>query len=207
MFVSQQVFILKLYHMPASHAIKIFLILIGQLEKYYQKTVLMESSAIIRKKVFAWMLKLRANGTYNIGYPEEKAVASVAGSGGHVVPSIRFSYYLSIEKNASSGAIASAQMPTQQGTINQQQIPGSVVPESHMTLSTDTSIQIRRNCKIIIECLKSETDWSIVQLLLKELPNILQNKALLCFADMDTLAISIINLVRSSYDISSGISC
>lgn len=84
-----------------------------------------------------------------------------------------------------------------------QQQPSSFVsvqatlPESHVTLSPETfsTIPIRRSCKIIIECLKSETDWSIVQLILKELPSILQNKALLRCIDMDTLAISVINLV------------
>lgn len=85
-----------------------------------------------------------------------------------------------------------------------QQQPSSFVggqvplPEPHVIVSAETlsTIPIRRSCKIIIECLKTETDWTIVQLVLKELPSILQNKALLRGIDMDTLAISVINLVK-----------
>lgn len=187
----QQVFVLKLYHLPASHAIKIFQILIGHLEKYYQKTALMDSSVIIRKRIFAWLVKMRANSTYNIGYPDDKTAV------------VRFSHHLFIEMNtATSGVAGAVQTPTQQTATIQQQ-PSSFVgvaaplPESHVTLSPETlsTIPIRRSCKILIECLKSESDWSIVQLVLKELPGILQNKALLRYIDMDTLAISVINLV------------
>lgn len=227
----QQVFLLKLYHLPASHAIKIFQILSGHLEKYYHKTVLMEWSGTIRKKIFAWMLKVRANATYNIGYPDDKV-----GVGSQP---IRFSHYLSIELNdvnyrvvnQATAVVASPQTQTQQAatskisielcqilaaihsfihslvsTVQQQpssSFAGGQAPlsESHVTLSPETlsTIPIRRSCKLIIECLKSETDWSIVQLVLKELPGILQNKALLRCIDMDTLAISVINLVGSSF--------
>lgn len=200
---------MKLYHLPASHAIKIFQILTGHLEKYYHKTVLMESSVSVRKKIFAWLLKVRANATYNIGYPDDRSVAV-----GQQL-SIRFSHYLSIEMNdvnyrvvnqtaAVVGMVgASVQTQTQQTTTIQQQ-PSSFVsvptplPESHVTVSPETlsTIPIRRIFKIIIECLKSEMDWSIVQLVLKELPGIMQNKALLRCIDMDTLAISVITLVN-----------
>lgn len=115
----QQVFILKLYHLPASHAIKIFQLLTGHLEKYYyHKPILMDSSVIVRKKIFAWMLKVRANATYNIGYPDEKsAVGNQA---------IRFSHYLSIELNdvnyrvvnQTTAVVASVQTQTQQTTIS-----------------------------------------------------------------------------------------
>lgn len=223
----QQVFILKLYHLPASHAIKIFQILSGHLEKYYHKTVLMEWSGTIRKKIFAWILKVRANATYNIGYPDEKSTV--------VCQPMRFSHYLSIELNdvnyrvvnQTTAVVTSPQTQTQQtatskisilkfanrfdaidqyhlivSTVQQQpssSFAGGQAPltESHVTLSSETlsTIPIRRSCKLIIECLKSETDWSIVQLVLRELPGILQNKALLRCIDMDTLAISVINLV------------
>lgn len=198
------------------------------MEKYYVKTVLMEWSGTIRKKIFAWMLKVRANATYNIGYPDDKV-----GVGSQP---IRFSHYLSIELNdvnyrvvnQATAVAASPQTQAQQtatskithwdsakfgrpfihshslvSTVQQQpssaSFAGGQAPlsESHVTPSPETlsTIPIRRSCKLIIECLKSETDWSIVQLVLKELPGILQNKALLRCIDMDTLAISVINLV------------
>lgn len=195
-----QVFVLKLYHLPASHAIKIFHILNGHLEKYYQKPLLLDSSVLIRKKIFTWMLKARANATYHFGYPDEKKNGAV-----------RFSHYLSIDvnelvnrSNQSIGITQTSQKPQPQQQQLQQQPQQQQIPaiagsqqqsqESHLPL--ETTISIRRSCKIIIECLKTENDWSIMQLLLKELPNVLQNKALLRGIDMDTLATSVISLVN-----------
>lgn len=187
----QQVFILKLYHLPASHAIKIFQILTGHLEKYYHKTsVLMESSVTIRKRIFAWMLKMRANATYNIGYPDDKVAVGNQ--------PIRFSHYLSIELNDVNYRVVN-QTTAVVASVQSQQTQQTSSNKNEETLSSETlsTISINRICKIMIDCLKSETEWTIVQLVLKGLPSILQNKALLRSIDMDTLANSVINLVIS----------
>lgn len=190
--VLQQVFILKLYHLPASHAIKIFQMLTGHLDKYYNNktSVLMESSVIVRKRIFAWMLRMRANATYNIGYPDDKVVVGNQ--------PIRFSHYLSIELNDVNYRVVN-QTTTVAASVQSQQTQQTPSIKNDETISSETlsTISIGRICKNLIECLKSETEWTIVQLVLKGLPSILQNKALLRSIDMDTLANAVINLVIS----------
>lgn len=74
----------------------------------------MESSVIIRKKIFAWILKIRANATYNIGYPGDRTTVGMQ--------AIRFSHWLSIELNdvnyrvvnQTTAGITSVQAQTQQ---------------------------------------------------------------------------------------------
>lgn len=194
-----QVFILKLYHLPASHAIKIFHILCNHLEKYYNKPVLLDTSILVRKKLFQWLLRLRANATYHVGHLDDSNVP-------------RFSHYLSIELgdvNYRSGQVAGSialppvvqqakisQTTTQTTALAAQQIPPDISHTMH-SIETLSTIPIRRMFKIITDCLKTETDWSVVQLVLYELPNVLQNKALLRGTDVDTFAGATINLVST----------
>lgn len=159
----------------------------GHLERYYQKPNLLDSSVLIRKNIFSWMLKARANATYHLGYPDESKI-----------PMIRYSHYLSIDVGESGyRSNQSSQQSLSQLTQQPQQVPAPT-SESHPLITSPemmSTISIRRSCKIIIECLKSENDWSIMQLVLTELPNILQNKALLKGIEIDPLATTVISLV------------
>lgn len=178
-----QVFIFKLYHIPASHAIKIFHMLSGHLERFYQKPILLESSVLIRKNIFSWMLKARANATYHLGYPDESKNLM-----------IRYSHYLSIDVGESGYRSSQSSQPS----LSQQTQVAPSATEPHPQITSPemkSTISIRRSCKIIIECLKSENDWSIMLLVLTELPNILQNKALLKGIEMDPLAVTVTQLV------------
>lgn len=194
-----QVFVLKLYHLPASHAIKIFHILCNHLEKYYHKPLLLDTSILVRKKLFQWLLRLRANATYHVGHLDDSNVP-------------RFSHHLSIELSdvnyrsaqvAGSTALPPAaqqakisQTATQTTALAAQQIPPDISHSMH-SIETLSTIPVRRMFKIITDCLKTETDWSVVQLVLYELPNVLQNKALLRGTDVDTFAGATINLVST----------
>lgn len=133
------------------------------------------------------MLRARANATFHIGYPDTMNVHQ-----------IRFSHYLGIDHHHQHHAMSFQQTQAQQTQSNQSGT-GPVQPNDLPTSSTPTSmfstISIRRGCKRIVECLKKEKDWNIIQLVLKELPNILQNKAILQGNDMDTLATTLIGMV------------
>jgi tuberous sclerosis 2 len=63
--------------------------------------------------------------------------------------------------------------------------------------SSFTAISIRRGCKCIVKCLETEKSWAVLQLVLKELPNILQNKALIQGNDVDLLARTLYNLYNA----------
>lgn len=173
--------------MPSSHAIKIYHLLIGHLEKYYQTPALLDYSSTIRSKIFSWMLRARANATFHIGYPDTSNINQ-----------IRFSHYLGIDQHHQHHAMSFQQTQTQQTQSTQS---SAQAQPSDIPTSTFSTISIRRGCKRIVECLKKEKDWNIIQLVLKELPNILQNKAILQGNDMDTLATTLIAMVSDSVKI------
>ncbi len=83
----------------------------------------------------------------------------------------------------------------QQTQSSQSSVGAQPNDASNIPTSIFSTISIRRGCKRIVECLKKEKDWNIIQLVLKELPNILQNKAILQGNDMDTLATTLIGMV------------
>lgn len=181
------VFMIKLYRLPSSHAIKIFHLLIGQLERYYSVPSLMDGTAKIRYKIFNWMLRARANSTYHIGFP---------GSNG----TIQFSHYLGLDILHSHHVTGYQPMQIPQatsvgGNSSAQHLQHQTSQPEPIPAATLSTISIRRGCKRIVECLKCESDWQIVQLVLKELPNIMQNKALLQGNDMDALANALIGMV------------
>lgn len=172
-----QVFLSKLYTLPTAHAIKIFTMLNAHLEKYYQKPGFLEVSVPIRISIFAWLLRIRASANYYVGYMEDSTSNR-----------IRFSHFLSIDADY------------HQATRQPQSQPPPIVQQSSQDAETQTTISIKRSCKIIIDCLLTDTDWAVMQLVLKGLPLILQNKALFRAVDMETLATAIIGLVPNKVD-------
>lgn len=137
------VFSTKLYRLPSTHAIKIFHLLIGHLERYYQVPALLEGSAKIRYNIFNWMLRARANATFHIGYPDPSNNGA-----------IKFSHYLGLDiaHTQHSNLYQSTSQQQQQPQLqNQQQQGQQPEPIPAATLST---ISIRRGCQRIVECLK-----------------------------------------------------
>lgn len=199
-------FMLKLYRLPSTHAIRVFHLLVGHLERQYKHADFIDaggSATIIRRKIFHWMLKARANAGFYIGFPD----TSKPGSG-----AIRFSNYLGLDvplvhpQQQQQQQAASMQAST--GSEKLSQLQATLSPDgTAMTASTLKSlpepiptatlstISIRRGCQRIVECLKIEKDWSIVELVLRELPNIMQNRALLQGNDMESLASTLIGMV------------
>ncbi|XP_055707088.1 tuberin isoform X2 [Phlebotomus papatasi] len=161
-------FLVKLYRLPSIHAIRIFYLLVGHLEAHYENPRVFESVNVVRLQIFKWMLDARCNGNFQLGYPDQNGV-------------LRFSHYLGID------AKQPLQISFQQQQQQQQQFPQDVTS----TNSHFTAISIRRGCKAIVKCLETERDWAVVQLVLKELPNILQNKALIVGNDLESLARSL----------------
>lgn len=100
---------------------------------------------------------------------------------------------LTVEGAHSEQANASATTPSLKQTSAVSTTTATATPAT--SFETVSTVSIRRACKTLIDCLKIERDWSIMQFVLKELPNVLQNKAVLKGTDMDSLAQTLINLV------------
>lgn len=185
-------FLEKLYQLPTSHAIKIYYILIGHLETHYQQPKVFENATKIRYSIINWMLKVRANSSFHIGYPAPRLISE----------NIKYSHYLAIEGEFQHPA----QQQQQQTPIIQETVSSANAstteekPESCFNFSyTLTTLSIKRGCKIIVKCLDQEKDLPTVQLVLRELPKILQNKTLIQGNDVDNLAQSLSELFRISY--------
>lgn len=159
-------FLEKLHRLPSSNAIKIFYIMVSHLERHYSNQIVFGRAKNVRYNIINWMLKVRANSAFQIGYPYPKLISN----------NFKFSYFLGIEGEfqlppSSSGATTGGQLENEDKYS-----------------STNSTLSIKRGCKIIVKVLMQETDWSILQLLLRELPKIMQNKTLIQGNDIDMLA-------------------
>lgn len=175
-------FLEKLHQLPSSHAIKIYQILIAHLEAHYQNVKVFEHATKIRYSIINWMLRVRANAAFFVGYPSPRLISE----------NIKYSHYLGIE--------GEFQHPPQTPNIQEESKEEKsenvfTFPHPHVT-----TFSIKRGCKIIVKCLDTEKDWHTVQLVLRELPKIMQNKTLIQGNDVDILARSLSDLFRISYD-------
>lgn len=169
-----RVFLLKLYTLPTAHAIKIFIILNAHLERYYQKPVLLETSVPVRNRIFTWMLKLRADANYHVGYMDD-------GKNGRV----RFSHFLAIDQN---------ELPYHQSNRQSLSQSNVLIQQSSQDNDIQATISLKRFSKIINDCLLIENNWAIMQLVMKGLPLLLQNKAFFRSVDIESLASTVISL-------------
>uniref|UniRef100_A0A1Q3F6E4 Putative tuberin n=1 Tax=Culex tarsalis TaxID=7177 RepID=A0A1Q3F6E4_CULTA len=179
-----EIFGVKLYRLPSAHAIRVFHLLLRQLELHYEKPMVFQRVNVVRYNIFKWMLKARANASFHVGYPESDKSAK-----------IRFSLYLGVEgpfqhqstQPPQSGSVAGQGQSSSQLNLAQQQ-DGNAKAADAMPSAGLTTISIKRGCQIIVDCLREEKDWEVIQLVLSELPNIMENKALIQGNDVDSLA-------------------
>lgn len=169
-----EVFLVKLYVRPvrpdesSSHATQVFHMLMGHLEKHYEQMIIGDYSEV-RYKLFEWMFKARANAAFRLGYPDPET------------GKVRFSNYLGVD--ARKPIFPLREKETAGGGGREGETGGDRSgPEHHIT-----TISIRRGCQVIVKCLEMETCWRVWELVLTELPKILQNKALIMGNDMDSL--------------------
>ncbi|XP_055620720.1 tuberin isoform X2 [Toxorhynchites rutilus septentrionalis] len=174
-----KVFTVKLYRLPSTHAIRVYHLLMRLLEAHYEKPSVFQNVYIVRYKIFSWMLKARANASFHIGYPDP--------DNGY---KIRFSHYLGIEGQYQHQSMQPQQQSIQQTSSSSQiNLSQENVKMSESSQSSNlTTLSIKRGCQIIVDCLKEEKDWLVIQLVLSELPNILENKALIQGNDVESLA-------------------
>ncbi|XP_054732687.1 tuberin [Anastrepha obliqua] len=166
-----EIFAIKLHRLPSNHAIKIFNILIGHLEQHYERAKVFEHARVVRFKIFKWILRARANASYHIGYPDPDNGET-----------IKFSAYLGIDSSLPPQGHQHTRHPLTSHDIG---------ASSHFT-----TISIRKACKIIVKCLDLERDYEVLQLVIKELPKVLCNKALIQGNDIEALAVSLFRIFQ-----------
>lgn len=179
-------FLEKLHQLPTNHAIKIYHILIGHLETHYQNTKVFEHATKIRYSIINWMLRVRANSAFFVGYPSPRLISD----------NIKYSHYLAIEGEYQHPPQTPNNLQSDSASISDKNDDNPFIfSQTHVT-----TLSIKRGCKIIVKCLDLERDWHTVQLVLRELPKIMQNKTLIQGNDVDILARALSDLFRLSYD-------
>lgn len=173
-------FLEKLYQLPTNHSIRIYYILIGHLEAHYHQPRVFENAVKIRYTIINWMLKIRANSAFQVGYPSPRLISD----------HLKFTFYLSIE--------GEFQHPPQTPNIQDFQSIDERSLDGNVSNSVAT-LSIKRGWEIIVKCLLTEKDWPTVQLVLRELPKMMQNRTLIQGNDVDILATTLVELFKGNY--------
>ncbi|XP_064529483.1 tuberin isoform X4 [Pseudopipra pipra] len=150
----------KLYSLPSSHAMRVYEMLIQHVQRHYIYSYSLPVASSIRLQVFDFLLMLRADSLHRLGLSNKDGA-------------VRFSPYclcdfVEAEKRAAdkkppgtlSPPSGSPSVPSQNATIRIGHLPYSMV------------------FGVLLQCLKQETDWKVLKLVLNKLPESLRYKVL-----------------------------
>uniref|UniRef100_UPI0037E73CFD tuberin isoform X2 n=1 Tax=Semicossyphus pulcher TaxID=241346 RepID=UPI0037E73CFD len=155
----------KLYSLPASHASRVYELLISHLQLHYKNKYCSTIASSIRLQVFDFFLMMRADSLHRLGVPNKDRA-------------IRFSPYCYCdtgepEKRVSEKKPAGSTSPP----------AGSPAPPTAPSASTasirSAYLPYAPAFSVLLQCLKMETDWKVLKLVLDKLPWTLQYKVLL----------------------------
>ncbi|TNN69438.1 Tuberin [Liparis tanakae] len=155
----------KLYSLPAAHASRVYELLIGHLQLHYKNKYISAIASSIRLQVFDFFLMMRADSLHRLGVPNKDKA-------------IRFSPYCYCdagepEKRASEKKPAGPTSPPAGG-------PAPPAAPSASTGSIRSAyLPYAPAFSVLLQCLKMETDWKVLKLVLEKLPWALQYKVLL----------------------------
>ncbi|XP_034543389.1 tuberin [Notolabrus celidotus] len=155
----------KLYSLPATHASRVYELLISHLQLHYKNKYCSAIASSIRLQVFDFFLMMRADSLHRLGVPNKDRA-------------IRFSPYCYCdtgepEKRVSEKKPAGSTSPP----------AGSPAPPAAPSASAASSrsayLPYAPAFSVLLQCLKMETDWKVLKLVLDKLPWTLQYKVLL----------------------------
>ncbi|XP_041789215.1 tuberin isoform X1 [Chelmon rostratus] len=155
----------KLYSLPASHASRVYELLISHLQLHYKNKYCSAIASSIRLQVFDFFLMMRADSLHRLGVPNKDRA-------------MRFSPYCYCdtgepEKRVSEKKPAGSTSPP----------AGSPAPPTAPSASTasirSAYLPYAPAFTVLLQCLKMETDWKVLKLVLDKLPWTLQYKVLL----------------------------
>ncbi|NXF68550.1 TSC2 protein, partial [Ciccaba nigrolineata] len=173
----------KLYSLPSSHATRVYEMLIHHVQRHYIYAYSLAVASSIRLQVFDFLLMLRADSLHRLGLSNKDGA-------------VRFSPYclcdfVEAEKRASekkpTGTLSppsgSPSVPSQNATVRVGHLPYSMV------------------FGVLLQCLKQETDWKVLKLVLNKLPESLRYKVLFLTSpcNIDLLASALSYMVMQPY--------
>ncbi|XP_059835037.1 tuberin isoform X4 [Hypanus sabinus] len=163
----------KLYCLPASHACRVYELLISHIQSHYQQMYTSAIASSIRLQVFNFFLQLRADSLFRIGVPNKDMI-------------VRFSPYCLCGSSDSE--------KKGQGTVSP--------PAGSPATAQSTSIRLgylpfSLAFNAVLQCLEHETDWTVLKLVLDKLPELLRYKGLILTSpcSMDQLCSALCTMV------------
>ncbi|XP_038181920.1 tuberin isoform X2 [Arvicola amphibius] len=150
----------KLYTLPASHATRVYETLISHIQLHYKHGYFLPIASSIRLQAFDFLLLLRADSLHRLGLPNKDGV-------------VRFSPYcvcdcMDLERASEKKASGPLSPPTG---------PPSPVPTGPAVRLGHLPYSLL--FRVLLQCLKQETDWKVLKLVLSKLPESLRYKVLI----------------------------
>uniref|UniRef100_A0A3Q2P8U8 Tuberin n=1 Tax=Fundulus heteroclitus TaxID=8078 RepID=A0A3Q2P8U8_FUNHE len=152
----------KLYSLPAGHASRVYELLISHLQLHYKNKYCSAIASTVRLQVFDFFLMMRADSLHRVGVPNKDGV-------------MRFSpyCYCDPEKRVCDKKPAGSISPPAGSPA-----PAAAPPASAASIRS-AYLPYAPAFSVLLQCLKMETDWKVLKLVLDKLPWMLQYKVLL----------------------------
>uniref|UniRef100_A0A3B3YMI3 Tuberin n=1 Tax=Poecilia mexicana TaxID=48701 RepID=A0A3B3YMI3_9TELE len=156
----------KLYSLPASHASRVYELLISHLQLHYKNKYCSAVASAVRLQVFDFFLMMRADSLHRVGVPNKDGA-------------MRFSPYCYCdagepEKRVCDKKPSGSISPPAGGPA-----PAAAAPPGSAASIRSTCLPYAPAFSVLLQCLKMETDWKVLKLVLDKLPWMLQYKVLL----------------------------
>ncbi|XP_016063537.1 PREDICTED: tuberin isoform X5 [Miniopterus natalensis] len=150
----------KLYTLPASHATRVYEMLVSHIQLHYKHSYTLPIASSIRLQAFDFLLLLRADSLHRLGLPSKDGV-------------VRFSPYCLCDY-----------METERGS--EKKASGPLSPPTGLSGPASAGPTVRLGSlpyslvfRVLLQCLKQETDWKVLKLVLSKLPESLRYKVLI----------------------------
>uniref|UniRef100_A0A7N8X6V2 Tuberin n=1 Tax=Mastacembelus armatus TaxID=205130 RepID=A0A7N8X6V2_9TELE len=155
----------KLYSLPASHASRVYELLISHLQLHYKHKYCSAIASSIRIQVFEFFLMLRADSLHRIGVPNKDGA-------------MRFSPYCYCDTGEQEKRVGEKKPAGSTSPPAGSPAPPTAPPPSTASIRS-AYLPYAPAFSVLLQCLKMETDWKVVKLVLDKLPWTLQYKVLL----------------------------
>ncbi|XP_030434950.1 tuberin isoform X1 [Gopherus evgoodei] len=150
----------KLYSLPASHATRVYEMLINHIELHYKNVYCLPIASSIRLQAFDFLLMLRADSLHRLGLTNKDGA-------------VRFSPYCLCD------------LVEPEKRVSEKKPAGTLSPPSGSPSVSSQNATLRMGYlpysllfRVLLQCLKQETDWKVLKLVLNKLPESLRYKVL-----------------------------
>ncbi|KAG8433275.1 hypothetical protein GDO86_017530 [Hymenochirus boettgeri] len=169
----------KLYIQPASHAMRVYELLINHIQLHYKNLYSTPIASSIRLQVFDFLLVIRADSLRRIGLPNKDGA-------------FRFSPYCLCESVNESEKRGSERKSA--GTLSPPSGSPSVPSQTSPRMGF---LPYSLVFGVLLQCLKQEADWKVLKLVLNKLPECLRYKVLILSSpcNIDQLSASLCTML------------